>query len=210
MQQLCNDAIAQETDNKIVESQTIDTLQNSQCCTNTLSNEGNKFILMINDEGQHILALQSEINTSSRKTEQNVDFDTNIKNAKNKIWNINFNSIKFEESAESIKKIQSNNEKLDIKNANDFFSIMISPFENNVVSSTPEMEHLKVPSSKRRKSIDSYINTTDFPQTSDNIQMNIVKSTIEQNFNHDKDINDPLQTINEESLKELLYDMDRK
>ncbi|XP_011343668.2 zinc finger protein 62 [Ooceraea biroi] len=210
-QQLCNDAIAQGTDNTIVKPEVTNTLQDSQSCVNALGNEDDKFILMINDEGQHVLALHSDINdmSSFKKKEQNLFENTKTKNAKDKTWDTNnLNSIDFEESAGSVNK--SNNEKLDMKTTNDFFSMVISPFENSVSSPTFEMEHLRVSSPKQREdSIDSY--TADFSlQASDNARVNTVKSTVEQNFSHDKDINDPLQTINEESLKELLYGMDRK
>ncbi|KAL6255791.1 hypothetical protein P5V15_013033 [Pogonomyrmex californicus] len=174
----------------------------------TAVDEENKFMLIINVQGQHVLALQSEMNdVSSEKKERSIEFrDTsNVnKNSKNKTWNAKGLTADFKESAGSIERIQSDNEKIDTKNTNDFFSMM-SPLETSISSPTFEMEHLRVSSPKRKEdSIDSY---TDF-QVSNNVQLNL--PGIEQSFNRDKNVTDSLQTINEESLKELLYGMDRK
>lgn len=209
--QSCNDAIAQGTDNGIIEPRAIDTLPDGRTCPNVLSNE-DKFILMINDEGQHVLALQSDINdASSKKKEQDVDFqDTKGEKTKNKPWNsTNLNSMEYGGSAGSMKKMQSNNIKLGMnERRNDFFSMVMSPFDNGMASSTFEMEHLRVSSPKRREDSVDYI--ANFPEASDSAPINIVKLNAEENFSRDKNVNDPLQTINEESLKELLYGMDRK
>lgn len=201
-----------ETDNGTVSSQTADILQESQSMTNTIDNEENKYVLIINVQGQPVLALQSEINNvPSERKEQGIEFrdasNTN-ENSKSKTWNTNdLNSAGLEESVESIERVQSDNEKIDAKGTNDFFSMVMSPLETSLSSPTFEMEHLRVSSPKRKEDpIDSY---TDFPQVSDNVQMNLVESGgLEQSFSHNKD--DSLQTINEESLKELLYGMDRK
>ncbi|XP_050460745.1 zinc finger protein 846-like [Cataglyphis hispanica] len=201
------DKIAQDADDKAIRPQT-NTLQENQLTTNVVDNEENKFVLIINAQGQHVLALQSEINNVSfERKEENMEFiDSNNINKNSKSTN-NFNSVQLEESAESLKKIQSDNEKIDIKSTNDFFSMVMSPLENSIPSPTFEMEHLRVSSPKRKEnSIDSY---TNFSQVSDNVQMNAVDSGRGQSFNRNK-VTDTLQTINEESLKELLYGMDRK
>lgn len=206
--QLSFDTIAQDADDKAIRPQ-INTFQEGQSTTNAVDNEENKFVLIINAQGQHVLALQSEINNvSPERKEENVEFKNANNTKKDSKSANNFNSARLEESAESIKKIQSANEKIDIKSTNNFFSMVMSPLENNILSPTFEMEHLRVSSPKHKEdSIDSY---TNFSQVSDNVQMNIVESGIEESFNRDKDVTDTLQTINEESLKELLYGMDRK
>ncbi|XP_018364584.1 PREDICTED: zinc finger protein 836 isoform X1 [Trachymyrmex cornetzi] len=206
-QQLISDT--READNSTVRSQVTDTLQENQSITNT--DEENKFVLIINAQGQPVLALQSEINNiSSKRKEQGIEFtdasNTN-EDLKSKTWGDDLNSTGLEESAELIERVQSDNEKIDAKSTNDFFSMVMSPLETSISSSTFEMEHLRVSSPKHKEDpIDSY---TDFPQISGNVQMNL-EPDIEQNFSHNKDVTESLQTINEESLKELLYGMDRK
>jgi len=178
---------------------------------NTVNNEENKFVLIINVQGQPVLALQSEINNiPSEKKEQDVEFkdssNTN-KDSKSKTWDNDLNNVRLEKSTESIEKVQSDNENINAKSTNDFFSMVMSPLETSISSPTFEMEHLRVSSPKHKEDlIDSY---TNFPQVSDNVQINL-EPGIQQNFNHNKDVTDSLQTINEESLKELLYGMDRK
>ncbi|XP_011067313.1 PREDICTED: zinc finger protein 836 [Acromyrmex echinatior] len=207
-QQLTSDT--QEADNSTIRSQVTDTLQENQSITNT-ADEENKFVLIINAQGQPVLALQSEINNiSSERKEQGIKF-TNTSNTnedlKSKTWGDDLNSTGLKESAELIERVQSNNEKIDAKSTNDFFSIVMSPLETSISSSTFEMEHLRVSSPKHKEDpIDSY---TDLPQVSGNVQMNL-EPDIEQNFSHNKDVTESLQTINEESLKELLYGMDRR
>ncbi|XP_071644798.1 uncharacterized protein [Temnothorax longispinosus] len=210
-QQLIPDT--REAENGTVGSQTVDILQESQSMTNTADNEENKFVLIINVQGQHVLALQSEINNmSSERKEQGIEFrdaGNSNEDSKSKTWDTNdLNSVGLEESAESIERVQSHNEKIDAKSTNDFFSMVMSPLESSMSSPTFEMEHLRVSSPKRKEDpIDSY---TDFPQVSDSVQINLTEPGMEQGFNHNKDVADSLQTINEESLKELLYGMDRK
>lgn len=211
VQQL-SDTNAQEVDNKTIKQQTTNTLKDNQSLMSIVDNEENKFVLIINAQGQHVLALQSEINNvTTEKKEQKMEFrDVNSvnKNSTSKVCGTNNPNSELEESAESIEKIQSNNKKINIKNTNDFFSMVMSPLENSISSSTFEIEHLRVSSPKQKDNLmDSY---TDFPEVSDNAQMNIVEPDIEQSFNCSKNVTDSLQTINEESLKELLYGMDRK
>ncbi|KYM92850.1 hypothetical protein ALC53_00388 [Atta colombica] len=160
---------------------------------------------------QPVLALHSEINNiSSERKEQGIEFteasNTN-EDLKSKTWSNSLNSTGLKESAELIERVQSNNEKIDAKSTNDFFSIVMSPLETSISSSTFEMEHLRVSSPKHKENpIDSY---TDFPQVSGNVRINL-EPDIQQNFSHNKNVTESLQTINEESLKELLYGMDRK
>ena len=207
-QQLTSDT--READNSTVRSQVTDTLQENQLITNS-ADEENKFVLIINSQGQPVLALHSEINNiSSERKEQGIEFteasNTN-EDLKSKTWSNSLNSTGLKESAELIERVQSNNEKIDAKSTNDFFSIVMSPLETSISSSTFEMEHLRVSSPKHKENpIDSY---TDFPQVSGNVQINL-EPDIQQNFSHNKNVTESLQTINEESLKELLYGMDRK
>ncbi|XP_018345660.1 PREDICTED: myoneurin isoform X2 [Trachymyrmex septentrionalis] len=199
-----------EADNSTVRSQITDTLQENQSITNT-ADEENKFVLIINAQGQPVLALQSEINNiSSERKEQGIEFtdasNTN-EDLKSKTWGDALNSTGLKESAELIERVQSDNEKINAKSTNDFFSMVMSPLETSISSSTFEIEHLRVSSPKHKEDpIDSY---TDFSQVSGNVQMNL-EPDIEQNFSHNKDVTESMQTINEESLKELLYGMDRK
>ncbi|XP_014471212.1 PREDICTED: uncharacterized protein LOC106742600 [Dinoponera quadriceps] len=203
------DAIAQKNNDETTRLQANNTLQQSvgESMINTVDKEENKFVLIINAEGQHVLALQSEINNISTEKEGGKleGADNTDKNSRSKTWSTDdLDSFKLKEPSETIEKTQS--EKINMKN--DFLSLMMSRLENSVSSSTFEMEHLRVSSPKQKENlIDSY---TDFSQISDNAQMNIVDSRVEQNLTRDKDVSDSLQTINVESLKELLYSIDRK
>jgi len=200
-----------EVDNGTVKLKITDTPQESQSVTNSADNEENKFVLIINVQGQHVLALQSEINNmSSERKEQDIEFrDASNEDSKSKTWDTNdLNRAQVEKSTESTERVQLHNEKIDAKSTNDFFSMVMSPLETGISSPTFDMEHLRVSSPKHKENpIDSY---TDFPQVCDNVQINLIESSMEQDFSHNKDITNSLQTINEESLKELLYGMDKK
>lgn len=179
---------------------------------NTVDKEENKFVLIINAQGQHVLALQSEIRDAPLEKEGgNLEFqvDSSNRSPRSRPWDTDdLDPIKLKEPSDTIEKTQSDNEKMSVKNTNDLLSLMMSRLENSVSSSTFELEHLRVSSPKQKESLmDSY---ADFPQISDNAQMNIVDSGVEQSLARDKDVSDSLQTINVESLKELLYSIDRK
>lgn len=213
--QQSSDTIAQKTNDETVRLQASNTSQStreSQSIVNTVDKEENKFVLIINAQGQHVLALQSEVsNMSSEKEERNLEFKgaDNTKNSKSKAWSTDDpDSVKLKEPSETLEKAELDNEKINMKNTNDFLSLMMSRLENSVSSSTFEMEHLRVSSPKQKENLmDSY---ADFAQISDNAQMNLVDSSVEQSLARDKDVADSLQTINVESLKELLYSIDGK
>ncbi|XP_032664678.1 zinc finger protein 415 [Odontomachus brunneus] len=209
--QQSSDTIAQKTNDETVKLQASNISQSEgQSIVNTVDKEENKFVLIINAQGQHVLALQSEVNNMPlEKEEQNLEFESadNTKNSKNKTWSTNNpDSVKLKESSGTLEKTELGNEKINMKN--DFLSLMMSRLENSVSSSTFEMEHLRVSSPKQKENLmDSY---ADFAQISDNAQMNLVDSSMEQNLTRDKNVADSLQTINVESLKELLYSIDEK
>lgn len=187
-------------------------LQEDRSTINAVDNEENKFVLIINAQGQHVLAPQSKVNVSFEKNER-MEFggagNTNGGDSRSKIWNNeDLDSVALEESAESI-EVRTDSERLDVKNTNDLFSLMMmSRFENSASSPTYQMEHLRVSSPKvKENSIEPYI---DFPQIADGAQVTTVRTDMEQSLTRDKDVSDSLQTINVESLKELLYGMDKK
>lgn len=210
--QQSSDTITLEANDETVGLQTTNILQENQSTVNNVDNEENKFMLIINDQGQHILAPQSKANISFKKDEQ-IEFgnasDMN-RDSRNKNWSTNDpKSVELEESikAESIKEIQVDDE-INVKNTNDLFSLVMSRFENNMSSPTFQMEQLRVSSPKAKEnSIDSYI---DFQQISESAQINTVRSDVERSLARDKDVSNSLQTINVESLKELLYGIDKK
>ncbi|KAL0132583.1 hypothetical protein PUN28_000383 [Cardiocondyla obscurior] len=199
-----------EAESRTVRSQTTNNLQESQSLTDARDSEENKFVLIINAEGQHVLALQSEVNDiSSQKEERAIkygDADNSNQDSKSKQWNTNdLNDTRFDESVAD--RGQSNNEKI-AKTTNDFFSMVMSPLENGMSSPTFEMEQLRVSSPKRKEDlVNSY---TTFQQVSDGVQINVGEPDMTHSFSPNKDATNSLQTINEESLKELLYGIDRK
>lgn len=212
------DAITQKTNEETVKLQQANNIsqpmRESQSMINTVDKEENKFVLIINAQGQHVLALQSEMTNVAPEKENNRDLefegtDNASTSSKNKTWSTDeLDSIKLKEPSEALEKSQSDNEKINMKNTNDLLSLMMSRLENSVSSSTFELEHLRVSSPKQKENLlDSY---TDFSQISDNAQMSLVDSGMEQSLARDKDVPASLQTINVESLKELLYSIDRK
>lgn len=194
---------AREADNSTVGPQIADNLQEGQSMTSTADSEENKFVLIINVQGQHVLALQSEIDSvSSERKEPGVEFGDASENSKSKTWDANdLNNAGLEDSAGSIERVRTEGqEKIDAKSTNDFFSMVMSPLGTGMSSPTFDMEHLRVSSPKRKEDpMGSY--TDCFPQVSDSVQINLGPG-VEQGFGH-KDVADSLQTINEDSLKEL-------
>ncbi|CAK9822922.1 Zinc finger protein 567 [Anthophora retusa] len=191
-----------------------DFLKDNQSMLNIINNEENKYVLIINTQGQHLLTKESSTEktlTISNK-EQKLEDCTEINNENEEIrntWktNISNNSI-FKKSLETYKTIYSKNDKPFQEDTNDFFSMVMSPFENGLSSPTAEMQHLRVSSPTQKeeilKSYDTYRNG------SHDIEMNVIHTNVEQNFSNADNNANNLQTINEESLKQLLYSINDK
>lgn len=188
-------------------------LEVNQPLLNIVNNEENKYVLIIDTQGQHLLTKESNIDktqvtqSKEQKLEERREIDNENENTS--LWksNIPDNSI-FKEPHETPKKIYSKNDKRLPEDTNDFFSMIISPLENGVSSPTTEMEHLRVSSPTQKQDImKPYIN---FRNMTHDMEMNVANSSIEQNFSSEDNATNTLQTINEESLKQLLYGINEK
>lgn len=89
-------------------------------------------------------------------------------------------------------------------NQADFFSMVMSPLENELSSPSAEMKHLRLSSP-----VNNQENTSEaidcFPPTNSNINpVQVDNNSVEENFSESNGNLSTLQTINEDSLKELL------
>ncbi|OAD60414.1 hypothetical protein WN48_05714 [Eufriesea mexicana] len=151
---------------------------------------------------------QKSINLLNMQVEEYTETNNENEETKN-IWksDIPNNSI-FKKSPEICKTMYSKNEKPFQEDTNDFLSMVISPFENGLSSPTIEMEHLRVSSPTQKEDILKSYDT--FKNTTHDIEMNMFNTDIEPSFGDaDSNVNN-LQTINEESLKQLLYSINEK
>ena len=191
-----------------------DPLEDNQPMLNLINNEENKYVLIINDQGQHLLTKESNIEkvqvTPNKEQTLEEYITINNKNAETKsTWkpNIPDNSI-LKKPLQTSTKMCSKDEKPLQENTNDFFSLIMSPMENGLSSPTAEMEHLRVSSpTEKEDTLKPYSN---FTSTTHNMEMNTTDTSIDRNFSSEENVANTLQTINEESLKQLLYGMDEK
>ncbi|CAL7950022.1 unnamed protein product [Xylocopa violacea] len=192
-----------------------DFLKDNQSLLNIINNEDNKYVLIINTQDQHCLTEKSvtenNIETNAKK-KQKLGESLGINNENKEVrntWKSDIpNGSIFSKSLETCKMIYSKNEKPFQDDTNDFFSMVMSPLENGLSSPTVEMEHLRVSSPIQKTDILKSYDT--FKNTAHNIEMNIINTNIEQSFDSaDNNVNN-LQTINEESFKQLLYSINEK
>ncbi|XP_076657700.1 uncharacterized protein LOC143361878 [Halictus rubicundus] len=184
-------------------------IEENQPILNVINDEENKYVLIINTQGQHLLTKELNISNSQviQEKEQKLDECMGPNEEIRNIWknNIPDNSI-FKESDEISTKLYTETEKPLQEDTNDLFSMIISPLENGLSSPTTEMEHLRLSSPAQKedglKSYNSFRNTTH--------KANIDNTRMEQSFNSHDNVTNTLQTINEESLKQLLYGINEK
>ncbi|KOX77013.1 hypothetical protein WN51_10407 [Melipona quadrifasciata] len=184
------------------------TQKENQLMLDIVHNEENKYVLVINTQGQ-LLTKESnieKIKATNKKQKLEECAVTNNENEKiGGMWKSDIpNDSMFKKPIESYKAIQSKNEKPFQEDTNDFFSMVMSPLENG--SPTAEMEHLRVSSPIQKENISKSFDT--FKNTTHDMEMNIFNTDMEQSYS-DNNANN-LQTINEESLKQLLYSIDEK
>ncbi|XP_076638553.1 uncharacterized protein LOC143350348 [Colletes latitarsis] len=191
-----------------------DHVEENQPMLNILSNEENKYVLIINTQGQQLLTKESKDKTEvtqskDQKLEECVRINDENGETRN-IWKSNIpNSSIFKETLDTSKKIYSKNEKSLQEDATDFFSMIISPLETGLSSPTAEMEHLRVSSPTQRRDVLKPYNN--FRSITHDMEINIANTNMEQSFNNDDNTHpNTLQTINEESLKQLLYGINEK
>ncbi|XP_043275360.1 uncharacterized protein [Venturia canescens] len=178
-----------------------------------ISTSDNKFILIVNTQGQPMLARESDVRTNFLNESQSESQENNKVNedGDNELWkNLSCkNASKDSTNSHPMEKCTGPEEKLSTNDANDFFSIVMSPLENDLSSPSSEMEHLRLssPRNDETRQNDSVEICENDPS---NILQNDLSNAIEGIFRNNCSNNSPLETINEESLKQLLYGIDRK
>ncbi|XP_012145178.2 uncharacterized protein LOC100878750 [Megachile rotundata] len=184
-------------------------LEKNPSILNITNNEENKYVLIINPQGQHLLTKESDIDKTQNISNKDKKFEGYIGiNEKNEeprnIWKSDIpNSPIYKKAVETTKKIYSKNEKPLRDDTNHFFSMVMSPLENGLSSPTTEMEHLRVSSPTQKQ--DMFKSYDNYRCTTHEIEMNLINPNMEQNFTNTENDTNNLQTINEESLKQLLY-----
>ncbi|XP_063973447.1 zinc finger protein ZFP2-like isoform X2 [Diachasmimorpha longicaudata] len=88
----------------------------------------------------------------------------------------------------------------------DFLSLVMSPMQNDPSSPTTEMQHLRLASPKQSENCQE--SDQQYQDPSDNLQKDL-KHAIDGILNERNRENNSLETINEESLKELLYGINK-
>lgn len=180
-------------------------------------NENNKFILIVNTHGQPILTREADARTSSFLNEkQNTDSRMDNRKAnqsnENQLWN-NPGLLKESTSKEccvpSASQERSVKKKLQTNEANDFFSLVMSPLENDLSSPSTEMEHLRLESPRNEEMRQNGSHDICESASTSSLQRDL-NNAIDGIFRENCSGNSPLETINEESLKQLLYGIDRK
>ncbi|XP_047369395.1 zinc finger protein 300-like isoform X1 [Vespa velutina] len=199
-------SIMQENCNEANHSQETNSSQQIKQILNGINDKDNKFVLIINAQGQTVLTRESDL-----ENEQEANFaktkDTN-KNSNEDIWNSdNSKNLNSKNSTNHSDKLLSDNRN-NIQDTTDFFSLVMSPLENNLSSPTSEMEHLRL-SSPVSKNISQPL-FSNFRHPSENINENIIHTDVEETYNAVDSIRCSFETINEESLKQLLYSIDKK
>ncbi|XP_046414495.1 zinc finger protein 836 [Neodiprion fabricii] len=206
--------------NKVPSSSETETSQ-VQC----IANEENRYILIINNLGQHVLTRQSEV--EGKRLKEEVDTERKLTAMKYEerndetfirdLWGHNIlNGTTLKDSMEiSVRSglVESEQELLSGDGKNDFFSMgLSSSTENEVRSPSNEMEHLRLSSPTSSETIVNNVNQTS------SVALHSMTNDIQCGMNgcHDIMIQQDFvsensteaissSTINEESLKQLLY-----
>ncbi|XP_046735305.1 zinc finger protein 624-like [Diprion similis] len=190
-----------------------------------IANEENRYILIINNLGQHVLTRQSEVEGKRLKEEVDTERSLNAMKCKDRndetfikdLWGHNIlNGTTLKDSIEiSVRTglVESEQELLLGDGKNHFFSMgQSSSTENEVRSPSNEMEHLRLSSPTSSETIINNVNQTSsvalHSMTNDfQCGMNGCHDImIQQDFASENSTEAICSsTINEESLKQLLY-----
>ncbi|XP_012275475.1 zinc finger protein 267 [Orussus abietinus] len=180
----------------------------------TISNQKNlnedKYILIVNTNGQPTLPKHLNIeavNSTNKETNENCTKKYNKDNEEfiKDLWNPDVtNEIPMKKHEFPIKE-HALYEKVKVNDTNDFFTMVMSPLENELPSPSTEMEHLRLSSPVDRE---EQLGRSDNYNNSSNNYQNYVDN-IQEHFQGRSRI-DSLQTINEESLNQLLYGIHKK
>lgn len=171
--------------------------------------EGNKFILLVNTEGQHILTRESDVKNTESVNEKSNAEPAEVQNSEKEKQNIwiqqETNNISFKDSMGVSTKEQTNNAKLHLEDPHDFFSMVMSPLENDLSSPSAEMEHLRLSSPVERENGNE--TTKMFSPDRDSLEIIGMGGSNVERF-EENHVGGPLRTI-DESLNELIYGINR-
>ncbi|XP_043485432.1 zinc finger protein 613-like [Polistes fuscatus] len=198
--------LTQEICNESNQLQETNSPQQIKQILNGINDKDNKFVLIINAQGQTVLTRESDL-----QSEQEANFikpkETN-KNSSEDAWNSeNSKNLDSESSTNNTDKLLSNNRN-NVQEPTDFFSLVMSPLENDLSSPTSGMEHLRL-SSPISKDVSQSL-FSNFRHLSETINENIIQAGVEETYTTDNNIRCSFETINEESLKQLLYSIGKK
>ena len=178
------------------------------------TNENNKFILIVNTEGQPILTREADVGSNGfiddKKSLDTLDTDKVNRELR---WKDDFAQHDNVTNGSATLHGRECNaiEKCSGTDANDFFSLVMSPLESDLSSPSTEMQHLRLSSPTNEETIRQNESIESSETVSNNVSLQRdCNNAIGQIFNDNSSTNSPLQTINEESFKQLLYGMDRK
>ncbi|XP_015113875.1 zinc finger protein 184 [Diachasma alloeum] len=154
--------------------------------------EANKFVVIPNRNGEPTLTREMDINPLS---------STNIFH-----FTCHADPPKIDERMEPAGGKSPGGVQLPEDNSQDFLSLVISPMQNDPSSPTTEMQHLRLASPKQSENLQE--SDQQYQDPSDNLQKDL-KHAIDGILNERNRENSSLETINEESLKELLYGINK-
>lgn len=174
-------------------------VNNQQQSTAVNVSSENKFVLIIDDQGQHVLARHSE----SRPAEGNEKtwHQPNNDNIWKQLWDnqnlTNESSQNNNQNLQLLPEETKSNEPSHQETTNDLFSMVMSPIEHDLPSPTNQMEHLRLSSPRSQEPVTTQENPN-LPDT------NFQRGDIDNTALHE---DSPCQTINEEYLKALIYNV---
>lgn len=139
--------------------------------------ETNKYVLIVNNDGQPLLRRESDMNPE------------------HELNNIN-------DSSKTLSQSDILNESLQTNNSEDFFSLVMPSLNTDLSLPSTKMKELRLSSPTNEQIF------VDDSRENSSLQKDI-KHAID-GILHERNENISLQTINEESLKQLLYGIDKK
>lgn len=159
--------------------------------------ERNKFILLMNEEGEPILTRQSDLDNAKEKE---TPTESIIKENHEKEENIWIQERNNANSSNSLKEQHVDREKLQLEVPQDIFSMMLLPGEKDAPTPSTEMEHLRLssPIQKESEIIENYNDNHNKLEI-----MGISRENIRERF--ENNIVNSLRTIDDASLSELIY-----
>lgn len=171
----------------------------------TKCSERNKFILLMNEEGEPILTRQSDLD-NAREKNSNVESQNSEKGEK--MWSQERNNTNYKETTTVSAKDHVNTEELQLEVPQDIFSMMLLPGDKDVPTPSAEMEHLRLSSPIQKENVNKTVDN--FSDNHNRLEiMGVNNENIQERFD-DNHIVTSLRTIDDTSLSELIYGIDQE